>query len=86
VTPDQEDDTRRPRDFDVSVAHPARVNNEQVSTRQTHRTQAEISRFFERLELVPPGVAPLNEWRPAQADSGPPTPAYCGIGRKIMQE
>jgi SAM-dependent methyltransferase len=74
------------RDIDAEAGEEAvRRYNEQVSTRQTHRTLAEISRFFEHLELVPPGVVPLNQWRPAEADSGPPTPAYCGIGRKIMQ-
>ncbi|HET6950971.1 MAG TPA: SAM-dependent methyltransferase [Acidimicrobiales bacterium] len=33
------------------------------------RTKAEISRFFEGLELVPPGVVSIDQWRPDDPDA-----------------
>jgi SAM-dependent methyltransferase len=50
------------------------------------RTRAEIERFFDGLELVPPGVTDAATWRPGPAPgpAGPPgRPAllYAGIGR-----
>jgi hypothetical protein len=49
------------------------------------RTGARFSRFFDGLELVAPGVVPINHWKP-----GPPPdtqdedalPAYAAVGRK----
>ncbi len=48
------------------------------------RTHAEISRFFDGLELLPPGVVQLHRWDPGAvvADSGEQIPAYCGLARK----
>ena len=46
------------------------------------RSRAEVSRFFEGLELVEPGLVSIDDWRP----EGPPpeveTPNPCGVGRK----
>ena len=49
------------------------------------RTEAEITRFFAGLELIPPGVAPVAEWRaehepqprPAAAETG----MFAGLAR-----
>ncbi len=48
------------------------------------RTHAEVSRFFDGLELVEPGVVHLPEWRPDDpADpNGPVTAMWGGVGRK----
>ncbi len=51
-----------------------------------YRTRDEFARFFTGLELVPPGIEPMTEWRaenepeprPAVSDVG----AYAAIGRK----
>jgi hypothetical protein len=45
------------------------------------RSPDQVIAFFDGLELVEPGIVPLEEWRP---DSPPPThlPAIGGIGRK----
>jgi hypothetical protein len=51
-----------------------------------YRTRDEFARFFTGLELVPPGIEPMTEWRaenepkprPATSDVG----AYAAIGRK----
>jgi len=72
-------------DLDATAgAKAVRRYNETVATPQTHRTQAEISRFFDGLDLLEPGLVPLNRWRPEDgpADLGPDVPAYCAIGRK----
>jgi trans-aconitate methyltransferase len=50
----------------------------------TPRDRATVARFFDGLEMVGPGLMPLDQWR----GSGPATTAesglscYCGIGRK----
>jgi len=52
----------------------------------TLRTYAEVSRFFDGLELLPPGVVELGRWEPGAAagpGAGQPIPAYCGLARKV---
>jgi hypothetical protein len=80
----------------LAIAHPAREiepdqvaemtrrYNERVSTAATLRTHAEISRFFDGMELLDPGVVQLHRWRPAAPapDSGEDIAAYCGLARK----
>jgi hypothetical protein len=77
------------------ISHPAkdilpgqveaqRRYNERLATPQTLRTEPEVARFFDGLELVPPGVVYLHAWRP---DPGDPVPqggvsAYGGVARK----
>ncbi len=50
----------------------------------TLRTHAEISRFFDGLDLLPPGVVQLHRWAPGTPLPGAaaPVPAYCGLARK----
>ena len=47
------------------------------------RSPQQLARFFEGLELVPPGLVPVPHWRP---DPGDPPAAgihsYCAVGRK----
>jgi hypothetical protein len=48
------------------------------------RTHAEVSRFFDGLELVDPGVVTPDEWRP-ESPAGPDDRVagfWCGVGRK----
>jgi hypothetical protein len=52
------------------------------------RSRVDLARFFAGLELVPPGIAPVADWRPDQpgADPGPrltpaESPMYCAVGR-----
>jgi hypothetical protein len=50
------------------------------------RTHDEVARFFEGLELVDPGLVPIDQWRPEDLPE-PPDPArpawhYGAIGRK----
>jgi hypothetical protein len=48
------------------------------------RTVAEITGWFEGLQLVEPGVVPITEWRPGSAEVGHPAPinSYGGLGRR----
>jgi hypothetical protein len=74
------------RDDEVGIANAATARyNESVATRMTRRTFDEISSFFSGLELVPPGVVALREWRPdvaVQSSTVAVSPAYCGMGLK----
>ncbi|HUC25586.1 MAG TPA: SAM-dependent methyltransferase [Streptosporangiaceae bacterium] len=58
--------------------------NERVSTPQTLRTEPEVARFFDGLELVPPGVIYVHAWRPDPGDPVPPggVSAYGVVARK----
>jgi hypothetical protein len=48
------------------------------------RTPAQITRFFDGLELVEPGVVSVSRWRPEATPFGLPdeVDAFCGLGRK----
>jgi trans-aconitate methyltransferase len=50
----------------------------------TFRSHAEVSRFFDGMELLEPGVVPLNYWRPGPSGPDPARelPSYAAIGRK----
>ncbi len=80
----------------LALSHPAsdinapaqaeaqRRYNERVSTPQTLRTRAEVVRFFDGLELVPPGVVYVHAWRPDPGDVPPKDgkSAHGGVARK----
>ncbi|MGW4463732.1 SAM-dependent methyltransferase [Micromonospora sp. NPDC004704] len=56
--------------------------NEHGTPKIGYRSSTRIARFFDGLELLPPGVVPCSRWRP-----GPDTPdidvnQYCGVARK----
>ena len=72
-------------DFNVpQQAEAQRRYNERVSTPQTLRTREEVARFFEGLELVPPGLVYVHTWRPDPGDIVPQDgkSAHGGVGRK----
>jgi hypothetical protein len=80
----------------LAIAHPAREiqpdqvaemtrrYNQRVSTAATLRTHAEISRFFDGMELLDPGVVQYHHWHPPATapDPGEDIAAYCGLARK----
>ena len=80
----------------LAISHPAsdfhapqqaeaqRRYNERVSTPQTLRTREEVARFFDGLELVPPGIVYVHTWRPDPGDIVPPDgkSAHGGVARK----
>ncbi|GAA2469060.1 SAM-dependent methyltransferase [Streptomyces lavendulocolor] len=63
-------------DVDAAVA----FWNENGTPRLTQRTPEAVTRYFDGLELLDPGVVPCSQWRPdAPAD---PVAMYGGVGRK----
>ena len=74
-------DTAADIDAEVVAESARRYNQRLGGVRQTRRTHAEFSRFFDGLDLVEPGVVPLPEWR-ALANPGKRAPAYAAVGRK----
>lgn len=73
----------------ASDIHPGQAEaqkryNERVSTPQTLRTRDEVSRFFDGLDLVAPGVGYVHAWRPGPGDIAPAdgVSAYGGVARK----
>jgi S-adenosyl methyltransferase len=46
------------------------------------RTPQELARFFDRLELVDPGVVPTTQWRPDPTSNREAMDEFCAVGRK----
>jgi len=48
------------------------------------RSRQELTRFFDGLELLPPGVVSCSLWRPGPSEVGTPAEVtqYCGVARK----
>ena len=53
------------------------------------RTHAEIAKFFDGCNLVPPGLVPISEWHAANEPQARPTLAdaalYCAVARITLQ-
>ncbi len=77
------------------VSHPASdINTEQVAEsmhrynerapeQATPRTRDGVEGFFAGMELIPPGLVPIPEWRPeAQGTAGASIAMWGGVGRK----
>ncbi len=65
------------------VAASMRRYNERAAVSATPRTRAGVTRFFDGLELLEPGVVQLPRWRPDPATTDPgPLPMWRGAGRK----
>lgn len=67
-------------DVDAAVA----FWNENGTPRLTQRTPQEVTRYFDGLELLDPGVVSCNRWRPDPEDLTAPDEVamYGGVGRK----
>lgn len=47
------------------------------------RSREQVARFFDGLDMVPPGVVAAQSWRPdISPDTGMPLGVYAGVGRK----
>jgi hypothetical protein len=71
-------------DIHANQAEVQKRYNERVSTPQTLRSHAQVCRFFDGLQLVPPGVVYVHTWR-ADPDDEPPAEmvsAWGGMARK----
>ncbi len=70
-------------DFDTDRVNQAtgEFNSARVATQFTPRTHAEISRYFDGLDLLDPGLVPVARWR-APADLAQGLTWYAGVARK----
>ena len=67
------------------MAEAARRYNRLAYEKQRHRTHAEVSRFFDGLELVDPGVVAVQRWRPgSEIESSAKSAMWGGVGRKRL--
>ncbi|MFB4309518.1 SAM-dependent methyltransferase [Actinomadura sp. GTD37] len=67
------------------VAESMRRYNERAPRQEqaTPRTRAEVSRFFDGLEMLEPGVVQLPAWRPGPGVApARQLPMWCGVARK----
>ena len=71
-------------DIHAAQAEAQRRYNERVSTPQTLRTREQVARFFDGLEMVPPGLTYVHAWRPDPGEDMPPetVSAHGGVARK----
>ncbi|WP_462188175.1 SAM-dependent methyltransferase, partial [Frankia sp. CcWB2] len=59
--------------------------NENATPPIVFRDAKQIAVFFDRVELLEPGVVSCSRWRPASNDLGIPAEVqqFCGVGRKL---
>ena len=60
-----------------------RVNQRMSGPKATMRDRAAVTRFFDGLDLLKPGVVQPQQWRPEPGIVSPPqVTAWCGVARK----
>jgi len=60
-----------------------RVNERMSGPKATMRDRSAITRFFDGLELLDPGVVQPQQWRPEPGAGGPDqVTAWCGVAIK----
>jgi hypothetical protein len=64
------------------IAEMTRRYNESGAEQMRPRSREEIMRFFEGLEMIPPGLAPLSEWMPSDRADPSSGSAVAGVARK----
>ena len=71
-------------DINVAAVSEARTRVTQfIQVEQTYRTHEEVLRFFDGLDLVDPGLARVQEWRPeSELQAKAPAALWGGVGRK----
>jgi hypothetical protein len=61
--------------------------NQLMAQKVTLRSKAEVSRFFDGLELADPGVVRAPEWRPASpAEAASPSTMWGGLAKKVAKK
>ena len=66
----------------AAMEEAVRLWNEAGSVPIVIRSPKELARFFERLELVEPGVVSTTRWRPDPGTYRNEVDEYCAVGRK----
>ena len=53
-----------------------------MSVRQTYRSHAQVTRFFDGMEILEPGIVRVSEWRSSPAEAATPSAIWAGVGRR----
>jgi len=65
------------------MAEAAKRYNRLARETQRHRSRAEVARFFDGLDLVDPGLVPVQQWRPASdLEARARSAMWGGVARK----
>jgi hypothetical protein len=65
------------------MAEAARRYNRLAHETQRHRDHAEVTRFFDGLDLVEPGLVPVQQWRPgSEMEAKARSAMWGGVARK----
>ncbi len=65
------------------MAEAARRYNRLAHEQQRHRNRAEVTRFFDGLDLAEPGVVPVQQWRPrSEMEARARSAMWGGVARK----
>jgi hypothetical protein len=65
------------------MAEAAKRYNRLARETQRHRDRAEVARFFDGLDLVEPGLVPVQQWRPASdLEAKARSAMWGGVARK----
>jgi hypothetical protein len=68
-----------------ALAKSASLLNRAMAQRVTSRSHAQVSRFFDSLQLVEPGLVPIQKWRPdTEAEAAVPAVMWGGVARKVL--
>jgi hypothetical protein len=65
-----------------AMAETLRLWNERGGAPIVDRSPQELARFFDRLELLEPGVVSCSKWRPDPGDPQVEVAHFCAVGRK----
>jgi hypothetical protein len=66
----------------ADAARGAREYQRLTGRAQTNRSREGVTRFFCGLDVLPPGVVPCNQWRPAPGEPTGQLSNWAAIGRK----
>ena len=65
------------------MAEAAKRYNRLARETQRHRDRAEVARFFDGLDLIEPGLVPVQQWRPASdLEARARSAMWGGVARK----
>ena len=69
--------------YSASMAKMADSLNQLMAEKVTHRDRPAVTRFFDGLELVEPGVVQASKWRPSsEVEAASPAALWAGVARK----
>jgi hypothetical protein len=69
-----------------ALAKSASLLNHAMAQQITTRSHAQVSRFFDSLQLVEPGLVPIQKWRPdTEAEAAVPAVMWGGVARKMLR-